>query len=156
MFGRSWKIRQQDYRTAGGTFGATMLAIGLALFLLMPSGKALAEHHFDALQAVSAGDGAQPIADCKVDRAISTTTILSGAAPDESGCHVARANCGLFADGHCFGCSAAVLATMPNIGFKPGPCPLAFLDQSGLALTKSDAAFRPPPFGFLTRPARRD
>ncbi|TIS89711.1 hypothetical protein [Mesorhizobium sp.] len=146
MFGPSWKSWQQVYRPVGGAFGAIMLAVGFGLFLLlMPSGKARGdERHFDALQAVSIGEGAHSIADCKVDRAISTTTVPSGAALDESDCHVAHTNCGLCAGGHCFGCSAVVLATMPNIGFEPDPYPLAFLDQSGLALTKPNAAFRPP------------
>ncbi|RWB97342.1 MAG: hypothetical protein EOQ56_23520 [Mesorhizobium sp.] len=146
MFGRSWKSWQQDNRTVGGAFGSIMLAVGLALFLLlMPSGKAQGdERDFDLLQAVSAGDHAPSFADCKVDRAISTTTVLSGAALYESDCPVAHANCGLYAGSHCFGCSAVVLAAMPNIGLEPDTYPLAFLDQSGLALAKPDTAFRPP------------
>ncbi|TIS70060.1 MAG: hypothetical protein E5X11_05935 [Mesorhizobium sp.] len=122
-----------------------MRAFGLALFLLLtPSGQAQA-HEFGASQGISLAKIFPSIADCEADRMSSTTTVPSASAPDGSGCDgAAHANCGLCAGGHCFACSAAILATASDIGLVPEPYALAFLDQSGFALTKPDAAFRPP------------
>ncbi|TIU33588.1 MAG: hypothetical protein E5W38_08790 [Mesorhizobium sp.] len=145
VLGRSYQIWQRDDRTARGSFGAIMLAFGLALFLLLtPSSQAQA-HEFGASQGVSSTKIVPSVADSKVDGATSTASVLSVSALDEPGCHdsAVHANCGLCAGGHCFG-SAAILAAAPGIGFVSGPDALAFLDQSGFALTKPDEAFRPP------------
>ncbi|RWD30229.1 MAG: hypothetical protein EOS22_07445 [Mesorhizobium sp.] len=122
-----------------------MLAFGLALFLsLTPSGQAQA-HEFAASQGILLAKIVPSIADGEADRVSSTTTVPSASAPDDSGCDGApHANCGLCAGGHCFACSAAILATASDIGLVPEPYALAFLDQSGFALTKSDEAFRAP------------
>jgi hypothetical protein len=142
VLGRAYQIWQRGHRTAIGIFGAIALAVGLALFLLLtPSGHAQA-HEFGASQGVSS---AEVVAASKVDRATSTTTVLSVSALDEQGCHdnAVHANCGLCAGGHCFG-SAAILAAVAGIGFVPGPDALAFLVQTDLTPTKPDEAFRPP------------
>ncbi|TIO75161.1 MAG: hypothetical protein E5X74_18335 [Mesorhizobium sp.] len=122
-----------------------MLALGLALFLsLTPSGQAQA-HEFGASQGFSSAKVVPSVADSKVDRASSTTGVLSVSTLDEPGCHdsAVHANCGLCAGGHCFG-SAAILAAAPGIGFVPAPDALVFLDQTGLMPAKPDEAFRPP------------
>jgi hypothetical protein len=121
------------------------LAFGLALFLLLtPPGHAQA-HEFGASQGISSAKMVPSIADCEADRVSWTTTVPSASAPDDSGCDAAaHANCGLCAGGHCFACSAAILATASDIGLVPEPYAPAFLDQAGLALTKPDEAFRPP------------
>lgn len=148
MLGRSYQIWQQDHRTASGTFGAILLAFGLALFLsLTPSGEAQAHmREFDSPQRFSSAKLVQSIADRKADRAASATTVLSASAPDDSGCRdgAAHDNCGLCAGGHCFGCSAAALAVVPDIGSVPKLFVPTLVDHSGLALTKPDEAFRPP------------
>lgn len=145
MFGRSCQIWQRDHRTASGTFGAIMLAFGLALFLLLTPSSPAQAHEFGATQGVSSTKIVPLVADSIVDGATTTTSVLSVSAFDEPGCHdgAVHANCGLCAGGHCFG-SAAILATPPGIGLVPGPDALAFLDQSGFVLTKPDEAFRPP------------
>ncbi|RWB52320.1 hypothetical protein [Mesorhizobium sp.] len=146
VLGRSCQIWQRDDRTASGTFGAIMLAFGLALFLLlMPSGQTQA-HEFSASQDASSTKVVPSIAGCEADRATSTASVLFASAPDDSGCHdsAAHANCGLCASGHCFACSAAVLAAASDIGLVPVRCAPVFIDQSGAALTKPDEAFRPP------------
>jgi hypothetical protein len=146
--GRAWQIWQEEHRTVGGTFGAIMLAFGLALFLLLvPSGKGRAHAgEVNISQGVSPAKLVPSIAGCKVDRATSTATVLSASALDESDCHdgAVRANCGLCAGGHCFGCWAVVLSAPLEIRFESKSVLLSFLDQSGLALTKPDEAFRPP------------
>lgn len=146
VLGRSCQIWQRNHRAANGTFGAIMLAFGLALFLLLtPSAQA---HEFSASQDASPAKvfPSTSIAGCEADRAASTATVLFASAPDDSGCHngAAHANCGLCASGHCFACSAAVLAAASDIGLVPEPYAPVFLDQSGFALTKPDEAFRPP------------
>ncbi|TIO75157.1 MAG: hypothetical protein E5X74_18310 [Mesorhizobium sp.] len=123
-----------------------MLVFGLALFLLLtPSAQA---HEFSASQDASSAKvfPSISIAGCKADRATSTATVLFASASDDSGCHdsAALANCGLCASGHCFACSAAVLAAASDIGLVPVRCAPVFIDQSGAALTKPDEAFRPP------------
>ncbi|WP_189478876.1 hypothetical protein [Mesorhizobium sp. M1E.F.Ca.ET.063.01.1.1] len=144
VLGRSCQIWQRDDRTASGTFGAIMLAFGLALFLLLtPSAQA---HEFSASQGVSLAKVVPSIGDCKADQATSMATVLFASAPDDSGCHdgAAHANCGLCVSGHCFACSAAVLAAASDIGLVPVRCAPVFIDQSGAALTKPDETFRPP------------
>jgi hypothetical protein len=125
-----------------------VLAFGLAVFLLLSrSGEAHAhERDFDTSLGVSLAKAVSSIADCKSDKATSTLTVLSASAPEESACHdgAVHANCGLCSGGHCFGCSAVVLAATPDISFAPEPHVAAFPNQTGLALTKPDAAFRPP------------
>ncbi|RWC76152.1 MAG: hypothetical protein EOS30_10200 [Mesorhizobium sp.] len=142
VLGRSYQIWQRDHRTARGTFGAIMLAFGLALFLLLtPSGSAQA-HEFGASPDFSSAKVVQSVA-CKADRLVSAT-VLSASTPDELGCHDGHANCGSCMGGHCFGCSAVALATSPDIASAVEPGAPAFFNQSGFALTRPDEAFRPP------------
>lgn len=145
--GRAWQIWQQDFRTAGNIFGSIMLAFGLVLFLLLtPSGMAQAhERDLGTPPCVSLANAVSSIADCKSERA-TTLTFLSASASDDSGCHggAVHANCSPCTGGHCFSCSAVVLAATLDISFAPEPYAPAFPGQSGLALSKPDAAFRPP------------
>ena len=145
MLKRLWKISRQDYRTLGSTFGAVMFAFGLSLFLMLSHpGEAQAhERDFATSQILSPVKVISSIADYKVDGA--APTILSAHAPDESDCHgIAHAGCCACAGGHCLGCSAAALAAALGIGLAPVSSASVFPDQTGLALTKPDAAFRPP------------
>ncbi|MDG4880441.1 hypothetical protein [Mesorhizobium sp. WSM4884] len=145
MLGRSCQIWQRDHRTASGTFGATLLAFGLALFLLLLSGQAQA-HEFDASQDVSSANVIPSIGDCKVDRSISMMTVPAVSVPSEPGCDggALQSKCDLCAGGHCFGCSAAVLAAASDVGLVAESYGPALLDQSSFALAKPDEAFRPP------------
>ncbi|CDX25404.1 exported hypothetical protein [Mesorhizobium sp. ORS 3324] len=140
MLERAWQIWQRDHRA----FGAIMLALGLALFLLLTPSHAATE--FGISRAVSSARVVLSVADCKVDRAVSTRGLASAAALDESGCQddAAHTDCSLCGGGHCFGCTALILSAAPGIEFAPGPDAEAFLNQTGPTFTKPDEPFRPP------------